>query len=78
MKLAGKITLGTVGTVVAITAGLFTIIEKTPSVIAVVSNVMKAEASEVPDNKILDTTRTMAGNAIIQYENVQHKPRGAK
>ena len=77
MNLAKKITLGTLATVIAIIAGLFTIIEKTPSVIAVISSMSTAEASQVPDNKNIDTTRTLAGNATIQYGNIQ-QPKGAK
>lgn len=76
MKPAHKITLGTVGTIVAITAGLFTIIEKTPSVINVISAAIEREPAQVPDT--VQVTKGYAGNANIQYENVQNKPMRGK
>lgn len=74
LKTSHKITLGTIATIIAITAGLFTIIEKTPNVINVISEVMKADASDIPDSVIV--TKGIAGN--IKKEFVQEKPKKGK
>ena len=76
MKRNHKITLGSLGATVAIIAGLFTIIEKTPTVIDIVGEMVKADASEVPDSVDVDESRTLAGG-IERIENT-NKPKGAK
>ena len=73
MRRHHKITLATLATVVAIIAGLFTIIEKTPAVLAVIKT---ATASEAPDT--LEIKRSFAGTGNIEHNNIQHKPKGAK
>lgn len=72
MRTAHKITFTTIATVIGIAAGIVSFINNSIQI------VQRATASEVPDNKNLDTTRTIAGNANLQFENVQLKPKGAK
>ena len=72
MRKHHKITLATLATVIAIIAGLFTIIEKTPAVLAVIKT---ATASEAPDT--LEVKRSFAGVPNKNVENVQ-QPKGAK
>lgn len=71
MKLPGKITLGAIGIIIGILAGISTIINNSMQI------VQRATASEVPDNVKISEVRTEGGRANIQYENIQ-QPKGAR
>lgn len=70
MRTAHKITLSTIGIIFGIVAAITTIIKNTVDIVA------KATPSEVPEDAVI--TKGIAGNANIQYENIQQKPMRGK